>query len=194
MRRVITQSTVMAGWYELVQEAETVYGVQFGADLEQYLTALLYTYTDRPQALSGVLALDYLQAVQNPGAHAQGSLRDVGDKCLLFSGLFPQHAERRRVSINYFVDLGKSSYSCVAESCRNQVQKARLFSDLQYHFVGMMDVLHIIREMGGAEQQLSLVHAYELWQHTQSPYAKSIIERHESGFSLETYVKNNLTK
>lgn len=43
-------------------------------------------------------------------------LKDIGDHCLLFAGLFPQHAERRQVRLGHMVELGQNAYHQLHES------------------------------------------------------------------------------
>ena len=56
-----------------------------------------------------IMSEDFLGSQQLHGEQRAESLRQVGDHCLLFSGLFPQIAERRLVRISYFVNIGRSS-------------------------------------------------------------------------------------
>ena len=67
----------------------------------------------------------------------------MGDSCLLFSGLFPKIAEKRSVSIGYYVGIGQSAYQHLAESCRAQLRK--MFHEIAGAFVRLMDVLQAIR-------------------------------------------------
>lgn len=178
---IMLQATAMAGWQALVRDAESVCGRALSEDLQHYLTLLLHRFLDQPDSLSDVLALDYLQALETPGSLQRDALREVGDKCLLFSGLFPEQAEQRRVSILYYVELGKNSYSVVSQQVCSQTKLAQLFDQLRQQFVVLMDVLHSIREMGHIEPPLSLLQAYDLWEHSQSEYAKAYLERHTNG-------------
>ncbi|MCB1827556.1 MAG: hypothetical protein KDH94_03940 [Coxiellaceae bacterium] len=182
MPTVQVQPTEMAGWYDLIKDAQFSYGWSLDEDLEHYLALLLHRFTNQPNVLSSILAMEYLSASEQGRAYKREVMRDVGDKCLLFSGLFPEQADKRRVSINYYVDLGQSAYYHVAEAASDQENLAQLFDGLVTHFVGMMDILHSIREMSGMQRQLSLLHAFDLWQHTDSRYAKAVIERHTDGF------------
>lgn len=189
MPKLAVQPTITAQWHELVQDAQRSYGYFVGVDLEHYLIVLLQRYVDKPELMCGVLALDYLDAAQMTGSIRKHTMRDIGDKCLLFSGLFPEHADKRHVSINYFVDMGRSAYGNVADHQLVEDQMAKLFDDLEKQFVGLMDILHTIREMGGEERQLSLLHAFDLWQHTNSKYAREVIDRHTDGFLVHNASK-----
>src|SRR5690606_29073482 len=76
------------------------------------------------------------------------SLRDVGDRCLLVAGLFPDLAQRRRVSVDYFVDLGRGAYQAVADAGRDAY--AELFAHLAAGYRELVSVLRRIRGAAGA--------------------------------------------
>lgn len=181
MAKLSKQPTAIAEWYELIKEAQSINGQRYGDDLEGYLAFLLLRYLNKPELFSSMLGLEYLQTSEQHGVLKREQLRDIGDKCLLFSGLFPNLAERRRVSISYFVELGRTAYSGVAAEAEKEQNLAKLYDELVMHFVGLMDVLHIIREMNG-ENELSVIKAFELWEQTGSQYAKEVVARSSDGF------------
>ena len=67
----------------------------------------------------------------------------MGDRCLLIAGLFPALAERRSVSRDYFVDLGRSAYAEVAEASRNAY--AALFDQLARTYRELVQTLLAMR-------------------------------------------------
>jgi hypothetical protein len=111
------------------------------------------------------MAEDFLGSQSLQGTNRIDRLRDVGDHCLLFSGLFPQLAERRLVQISYFVNIGRSSYRQLADVMDRGW--ARVYGNLSDTFVVLMDVLHAMRGLGG-EPLLTPIQALELWQETGS--------------------------
>ena len=173
MADIIEQTASMAGWHKLVSEAETASGVQLDEELESYLVFTLMRYLSRPDMAHRVLALDYLQAAQHSGSLQQQQLREVGDHCLLFSGLFPQRAERRRVRVSYYVELGRSAYHHLGE-CVDVL--AELYQRMSHSFVKAMDILQAIRSMDSA-QQLDPLNAAELWQDTGSHHAWQVLQQ-----------------
>lgn len=164
MATLLTQPGAAAQWQALVAEAESAAARPLGEELESYLVFLLMRFERTPHMADSVLALDYLRAMLAAGRIKHERLRDVGDQCLLYSGLFPQQAERRRVRIGYFVDLGRSAYQELA--ARLAGGYADLYALLSQDFVSMMDVLHAVRRLGGA--RLDPLPAYELWRDTGS--------------------------
>ena len=167
-----------AQWQKLVHEAADVAGTRLDEELESYLVFMLMRYLRRGDMVQRILALDFLRALERDQTQRGESLREVGDQCLLFCGLFPSRAEKRRVNVSYYVDLGRSAYSTVAES---MVQLAQLYQRLSREFVHVMDTLLAIRQIGGNENGLTLLAASELWQDTHSEMARQTILRHGNG-------------
>ena len=97
------------------------------------------------------------------------ALRDVGDKCLLYSGFFPQRAERRRVQVSYYVDLGRSAYEQLSDHMATGL--AATYQLLATGFVAAMDVLQAMRTLNAYPLATDAFRAYELWQDTGSRYA-----------------------
>lgn len=165
-----------AQWHKLVTDAEYSAGTQLNEELESYLVFLLMRFTSRPDIAASILALEFLEGSQHSGAIRQNSLRDVGDKCLLYSGLFPMRARRRRVRISYFVDLGRSAYHSLAEDTHASL--AGLFAQLAEGFVSVMDVMHAMRRLDTNELVLDPLAAHELWTDTGSKQAQAVLSHH----------------
>lgn len=166
MNRLLVQDTSTQLWQSFVKEAASSIDIQLNEELESYLVFLLMRFMREPGLVLSVLALDFLQAQQAlPAIHLQ-SMKEVGDKCLLFSGLFPGNAQRKQVNLNYFVRLGRSAYANVAESSEKSL--AELYEHLSHEFVVMMDVLLASWEVN-VEQQLFPLEIYEIWQLTRHP-------------------------
>ena len=165
MRRLILEPTTQAQWQTLLHEAQSACDRELDETLESYLVFLLMRFTDKPHCMSRVMAEDYLNSQASSGGQRVGQLRDVGDHCLLFSGLFPQLAERRLVRVSYFVDLGRSSYQQLAELLDRGW--ASVYRNLSETFVVLMDILQAMRELDG-RPALTPFQAMELWSDTGS--------------------------
>ncbi len=164
----------VAPWHALINEAEQHAGVQLDEELESYLVFTLMRYLREPAMTQRVLALEFLEALQQRAHRRDASLRDVADQCLLFSGLFPRRAERRRVRVSYYVDLGRSAYRNLAT---NLTALARLFGRMAEEFVPAMDTLQAIRAVAGESSGMTMLQAWELWQDTASQQAWAEIQR-----------------
>jgi len=138
-------------------------------------------FSSSPQMANKIMALEFLQTQNNFGTHKSLSLRDVGDQCLLYSGLFPGRARRRRVRVSYYVNIGKSAYLSLAEFSRKSDNN--LFSTLAKEFVPLMDVLQSMREVNNKSIFLDPIQAEELWADTGSAHALETLKTFSKGKS-----------
>lgn len=178
MRKLRLCPTSLAQWHALVQDAEKAYGKLLSEDLENYLVILLQRFVDKPDIVRSVLALEYLENLIAKKTFKQEHLREVGDKCLLFSGLFPERAVRRRVNVSYFVELGQQSYYLLSQLNQKQTALAELFQELDRQFVCLMDTLQCMRELAGEQFSISPLQAEELWRRTGSQHAREVLRRY----------------
>lgn len=178
MNRLILNSTSVAQWYSLVNEAEDLFGSHLSSDLESYLVFLLQRYTNKPEIANSIMALDYLESLEMSGQLRVDRLRDVGDKCLLFSGFFPERADKRHVTVSYFVELGRRAYNYLSALHRQGLLTSKLYSALREQFVNLLDLLFFMRELSGEKSSLTLIQAEELWRNTGSKYALGILHKH----------------
>ncbi len=176
-KSLVLHPSPTAQWQALVHDARVHAGIELNEELESYLVFLLMRFNDNPQVLQHVLANDFLIASQQNNL---STLREVGDKCLLFSGLFPKSAQRKRVPISYFVKLGQSAYSTLSERKENQL--ASLYFQLCHEFVELMDVLQTMRHSDPNAQNLNLLEAEALWNDTHSKNALKTLKESTSGF------------
>src|SRR5262249_12501963 len=90
-----------------------------------------------------VVALDFLESMRKPRQLQLELLRDVGDKSLLFCGLFPGLAERRHVSLSYFSDMGQAAYLTVGELQEDKTSD--LYHQLSAQFITLQQILQAMR-------------------------------------------------
>ena len=175
MTSLVLHPTEVAQWHALVNEAQAACDQQLDEALESYLVFLLMRFADQPQLVERIMALDYIGATGGKSSTHCGKLRDMGDQCLLFSGLFPQLAERRLVKVSYYVNLGRSAYDQLAVLVDRKSEQ--LYSSLARAFVAVMDVLHAIRALNG-NPALTVLQASELWADTGSRVAYATLRDH----------------
>ncbi len=164
MKPLVLQPTDLAQWHALVAEAQAACELNLDEALESYLVFLLMRFAGRADLARRIMALEFLEA-QRGSVTQVDRLRDVGDQCLLFSGLFPQVAERRLVRVSYFVGLGRSAYDQLAVLLDRK--RDALYGRLADAFVAVMDVLQAMRGLAG-EPVLQPLAAAELWADTGS--------------------------
>lgn len=177
--KLVIHPTSLSQWQALVSEASHHCDVTLNEDLESYLVFLLMRFAQSPETIDSVVALKFLEAAHQALHQQQLTWRDVGDQCLLFSGLFPGLANRRRVTLEYYVKIGRTAYAALAET--HHEGYTELFEQLARHFVGLMDVLQSMREINQDILSLEPLQAAELWETTGSKHALK---------SLQTLSKN----
>jgi hypothetical protein len=144
MSNLLIHPTQTAVWHALVNEAESASRIQLEVELESYLVFLLMRFSEKPELVASVLGLDFLEGTQAIGQKPY-LLKDVGDKCMLFAGLFPERAKRRRVTPTYFIRLGQTAYSTLSSTLTTN--DSEFFATLCGRFVVMIDVLHATRDI-----------------------------------------------
>lgn len=184
---LIMESTSLAQWYDLVCQAEGESAIRLHADLESYLVFLLMRFMDHPEWIKSILAMEFLQGIQWSD-RSKDILQSVGDKCLLFAGLFAEQTEKRRVQRSYFVYLGQSAYETLAGHTYRV--NADLYYALSDRFVALMDVLQTIRAMREPEF-LKPLQAAELWHETGSTYALKNLQKDLQRFVLMNQFKSS---
>lgn len=180
MEKLSLAPTSLAQWHALVQEAERKNGQPLDDELESYLILLLQHFIDKPEIAETTFALDYLMQRYQNNSQQQQELREIGDRCLLFSGLFPERATRRHVTVSYYVRLGQRAYHDLALLAKQT--NAALFNSLEIHFVLLMDTLQYMRELDGEAMPLSPLQAEDLWRMTGSHHAQVVLQRYTRGW------------
>ncbi len=183
MPSLLLHPTPTAQWQQIVHEAQAAAECHLDEALESYLVFLLMRFTDRPELVDAVLALDYLNSMAAVGRDRRDRLRDVGDQCLLYSGLFPQRAARRCVDIGYFVGLGRSAYQQLSESL--EYRPGELYARLAQAFVALMDVLQMMREIGLGRPCLDALSAAQSWSDNDSRYALHVLRELSDGVPVK---------
>lgn len=166
-KKFILETTELSQWQTLVREAEQDYGCQLNEAMQSYLVFTLMRFARHQQLNTHPLAIDYLTSQHLAPGQRSEQLRDIGDQCLLVSGLFPQSAEKRLVGVNYYVNLGRSAYHHISTLTQQGI--ADLYQQLAESFVLLMDLLQTIRQYSCPALQPAA--ALELWHRTGSKAA-----------------------
>ncbi len=182
MDSLLLQTTTIAQWQALVKDAELASHLSLGQELESYLVFLLGRFNQRPDIANCVLATEFLSSLEKTPYRQRDCLREVGDKCLLFAGFFPEQAEKRRVKIKYFIELGQTAYVQVASL--SKTQSASLYRALSCGFVHLMEVLHAIRGFRDPLNELMPLQAIELWADVKSQHALAVLRRRTSSLII----------
>lgn len=146
MTRIVTDTAATALWHGLIREAERNGAAPLDDDAESYLVFLLMRHLRDAELGGRVMALDYLDALHDAPTPREQRLRDVGDRCLLIAGLYPQQAQRRLVGLDYFLALGSQAYTDLASAARSVL--AGLYGRLAESFARLVRVLVEVRRLG----------------------------------------------
>ncbi len=166
-----------AQWHSLVHEAQAKTHLHLSEMLEHYLVVLLIRFTRRAQSLSDAVAPHYLEAMSSECSQRPAELRDVGDTCLLLSGLFPGRTSKLAVNTDYYIGLGRSAYGEAAAHL--DTDEHPLFTTLARRFISAMDVLMAIRLMNSNHAMLpDALSAFELNQQHGSNSAGQVLSKH----------------
>jgi len=143
MSNIVLHPTDISQWYVLVNEAEVRAESILDEAAESYLVFMLMRFSHNQRLLESVVALEFLECMQDEsGYYKVERLSEIGDKSLLLSGLFPGIAMRRRVSSDYFSNMGRSAYLYASALCR---QRSALFEQLGSEFTRLERVLRALR-------------------------------------------------
>ena len=183
--KVIVNSTPIALWQHVIQEAECACNVSLPHDLEAYVVMLMLRYMDKPQIAQEILATKLLEGLNQSVRKREASLLEVGDTCLLFSGLFPGLAAKKLVKISYFINLGRGAYTTVSKGGND------LYAMLATQFVAIMDILQTIGQNAAHSPELMPLQAYDLWNESGSRRALKILKQYTQATPFAT--NNNHT-
>lgn len=178
--KLLLNSTPVALWYDMIHDAEASCSINLKEELESYLVFLMIRYTNRPEIANQIIASEFLNSFDLTIKKREIALRDVGDTCLVFSGLFPKLAEKRLVKISYFVHMGESAYIAISQASND------LYSKLANQFVSLMDVLQSLRANSNRHPDLLPLQAYDLWNETHSQRAFTILKQYTQAVPIQT--------
>ena len=176
--KLLLGSSSVALWHDIIHEAEAACTITLKEELESYLVFLLMRYINKPEIVKQIIANEFLEGLNYAPHQRHLAMQEVGDKCLIFSGLFPQLAEKRLVKISYFINIGQSAYDTISRTSND------LYGLLASEFVSLMDILQSIRSY---TSELLPLEAYELWNEVGSKRALKALQSHTAGVPVMSY-------
>jgi len=147
----------------LVTESLDKTGVMVSLPVRNYLCDLLqfYIFSDRLFSINSAgkkqlktLAELYLNSSAS-GRSLKNGLKELGDTSLYISGFFRESLKKKMVSIDYYINMGKSAY----ESLSN-LPNGGLFEELSERFSDLTFVLLQIKKVSADKDVLSLLDQY----------------------------------
>ncbi len=170
----------VAGWRALLTTAQHRAHIFLPAGVEQYLVRLLYGALGQPGADSVTDTVSFFERLATRSA-ASASAANVGDQCLLFAGLFPEHAIRKGIPLTYLVQVGANAYREQGAQAADSTIRTNLVA-LADHFVALLDVLHTLRELQQENSCIDPLNAHDLCTTVGSAHARHVLQRVTSGF------------
>lgn len=165
-------------WQEYIQLAAKECKADLTEDQESYLVFLLMRYMREQKLISNIIALEFLESFNKSGSLKHDALRDVGDKCLLFSGFFPKLSIKRRVSIGYFIDIGRSAYHELANiNNAKNLGLSELYNNLAQNFINLSDILQNLKQGNNQLEEMDLLQNFELYEKYNSQAALDRLQK-----------------
>jgi hypothetical protein len=160
-----------ARWRALLNEAQSAADCELDAGVESYLVLMLMRFLGQPGAAkSGLMGERLPEHLAQRERWSAESLREIAEQCLLFAGVFPDHAERSAMPVTYFVDMGRRAYAELARTPDSDV-----FKQVRDSFVDIIDVLQNLRDLDDGQRCLGLLSAHDLWVKTGSRHAFKVL-------------------
>lgn len=173
---IITAGSATALWQDLVRDGEQRCGAQLDENSESWLVFTLMRHLGSTGLAEPAMALVYLEALHTAGnAQRSLALQDVGERCLLIAGLYPELAQRRRVSQRYYIELGQGAFRQLADEARRAA--AQLYAGIAEQFARLVRVLVELRALSGEWRGLAPLdrHALSLAAATPQDFSARIL-------------------
>lgn len=184
---IVEAPNVESFFHESITDSVSSQNVDVCDETVVYMTQLLTHYVRSEELFEkdedGVqvkpLAVLYCQAAAASDHHARRDrLKKLGDLALFVSGWFARSLDRRRVGLNYYIQMGESAYDSLSESCGESVRErvfAQIFQDLALNFAELRDVISEIHMTVDKRSDSDLLGLYELWQRSGSSRAADLL-------------------
>lgn len=117
-------------WFDLVDHAKKKHGWPIPVHIEQYLSAVLANYTDKPDWQPQPSWAETLLQIQSAQA-----AKVLGDQALFAAAVFPNMLTARGITYMYFHDIGRMSYH------RATAINLALFSAMSHNFTYLANCL-----------------------------------------------------
>ena len=170
---------------ELVTEAMDQHRVKTNPETEFYLVNLLnqfmkterlYEQSQDGSLMEQPLAFMIKDAIAQPQPQAQAAMyRRIGDVSLYTAGFFQESLNRKLVDVDYYIDVGHTAYSKVADRAEESVLRA-IYEELAAKFAAFVDVLAAVSDKTTPKTETDLLRIYERWVRTGSERAARALQ------------------
>ena len=111
---------------KIVQQTVVETGYSMPNDVETYIIALLSDHVEKPNFLPQT---NFAEAYISLTDKSSYSAKELGDTCLILSGVFPDYGSKFGLNESYYKDIGKTSYEQAS-----RILNRELFYMLYLHF------------------------------------------------------------
>ena len=182
-------ANVQAFFNERLNEVMAQQGLELRDGAMIYLVNLLTEFSDSrnlfEQTPDGYalrpLAEQYADAVNAPNAEERNAaLKHLGDVALFISGVFSGSLNRKLVDVDYYIAMGGSAYSYLADIFDSALfgrARGEVFGELSAKFNRLVDVLDEFAEGTSLSSNTDVMRSYEVWMRTGSPRALEKLRR-----------------
>ncbi len=149
--------------------------VDVGDHLEFYVVNLLCefiapsklaTTSGELDAFETPLAIMVKEALEAPPSHRARIYKYLGDSSLYVAGFFQDYFNRKAYDLNYYISLGSSAYTNVANIMRERHSEghfSNMYEDLADRFGDLVEVVAEVSETPGAAKPLDILAVYDRW-------------------------------
>jgi len=110
-------------WFDLIDHTKQKHGWSIPPYVEQYMSAVLANYTDKPDWQPQPSWAETLLTLQSAT-----SAKILGDQALFAAAVFPTMLSKKGINEHYFHSIGRASYN------RAMHINAELFGTMSQHF------------------------------------------------------------
>lgn len=167
-------------FHDLLRGALRTHAVQPSEPTEHYLVTLLERFArPAPDWDARPLALAYLESFHQPRPLRLAALRQVGDTALFLSGVFMDSLERRAVSAEYYIRLGRGAYGQLsALTAGGRAAPGDVFDEMAAGFPDFVRVLSEVRFEDMFRGDVETVRVYTRWLRTRGRQDAEWLLRH----------------
>ena len=133
-------SNTQAQWYHVLNDLQEETSFSLPTEVEHYLMLIFVNSTQDITILDSFLSQDFFLSFTQP--YNVENWQDIGDKCLVLNGLFPDWTCRRVRSKNFVTNLGKLGYCQAALQHYGASQK--LFEYLSHNYDDIVQFLKMM--------------------------------------------------
>lgn len=168
-----------APWRALLTKAQFVARVELHGLVEEYLVGVLFRTSIAPACVDANMIATEAGRFEEP--QDVDTLRAIGDHCLIYAGLYPEHAIGRDVPLTDFVREGAAAYRKFGALTADP-----MFTLLADCYVEIIGVLHTLRDVEDDAACLDPMNAFQLWQDTGSVHAWHTLRRLTDSLPMAT--------